>query len=520
MSEEYSILTPVRTDYREPASEPVFFEDLNLNQIIQVIFDTKKEYDLREYYYRFPGEESILLYRQEILKDMGREPIFQMFDKFSKKIQIVEDYLSHWNRTKMMLQKQKWQYDALLAYYEAVEGLYEGLVKESLQSEGLKRLKEELEILRSKEEYLGFREQLLTLKEEFDSMRVLITIHNDKLRIVTGSEEKNYCDRFQTLFPNTYQDHDGSEYIESPFSHENYLSRFEQFGLELYENHSKEIFQKLTTFAEQFASMIESWVMEIAKEVQFYLSFLLFERQYETEGHSFTFPTIVSDASFQIQDGYDLALWIKNSYQHIEVVPNDLDYLKKERFMVVTGPNQGGKTTFARSIGQIVYFTLLGLKAPCSYARMPMLSGIRTHFSVEESMETGRGKLLEELTRLEPMMKCLSKQNFIIINELFTTAASYDAYIMGKRVMQHFIEQGCYGIYVTHIHELAKETEEIVSLSAVVDEGEHHHRTYKIIRKEAEGIGYANGIVEKYQLTYADIKRRLSNEGIATISKE
>lgn len=520
MCEEYSILTPTRTVSKEPVSEPIFFQDLNLNQILEAIFYTKKEYDLREYYYRFPGEESVLLYRQEILKDMEGESIFQVFDKFSKRIHIVEDYLGHWKQTKRMQQKQKWQYDALLVYYEAVEGLYEGLVKETIQSEGLKKLKEVLNTLRRKDDYVNFREQLLVLKEEFDLMRVLITINHDKLKIVTGSEEKDYCDRFETLFPKTYRNQKRSEFIESPFSQEDDLSRFEQLGIELYENHSKEIFQKLAAFSEQFATVIEPWVMEIAKEVQFYLSFLLFERQYETEEHSFTYPTIASGGTFQIQDGYDLALWIKNSYQQIAVVPNDLDYQNKERFMVVTGPNQGGKTTFARSIGQIIYFALLGLKAPCSYARMPMLYGIRTHFSVEESMETGRGKLLEELTRLEPMMKSLSKQNFVIINELFTTAASYDAYIMGKRVMQHFIEQECYGIYVTHIQELAKETEEIVSLSAIVDEKEHHHRTYKIIRKEAEGIGYANGIVEKYQLTYTDIKRRLSNEGIATISNE
>ena len=122
-------------------------------------------------------------------------------------------------------------------------------------------------------------------------------------------------------------------------------------------------------------------------------------------------------------------------------------------------------------------------------------------------METGRGKLKEELTRLAPMMKARQKGTFVIINELFTTAANYDAQIMGQKVLAHFIELGCMGIYVTHLKELASSHTQAVSLRAMQDENKCP--TYIIQRGEAGENANAEKLVEKYRLTYRQLKERL-----------
>ena len=119
------------------------------------------------------------------------------------------------------------------------------------------------------------------------------------------------------------------------------------------------------------------------------------------------------------------------------------------------------------------------------------------------------GKVLseEELTRLAPMMYENKRGTFVVINELFTTAASYDALIMGKRVLKHFVELGCMGIYVTHLKELADKQEGIVSLRAMLDE--NRVQTFEIRRGEAEDTPCAENLVNKHQLTYAQLKERL-----------
>ncbi|MBP5330678.1 MAG: hypothetical protein J6Y89_02380, partial [Lachnospiraceae bacterium] len=134
-------------------------------------------------------------------------------------------------------------------------------------------------------------------------------------------------------------------------------------------------------------------------------------------------------------------------------------------------------------------------------------SYIKTHFTVEESIETGRGKLKEELVRLAPMMDDHQKGTFVIINELFTTAASYDAQIMGKKVIEHFLGLDCMGIYVTHLKELANPREGVVSLRAMLND--QRVQTFRIARGEAEDTPCAENQVNKYRLTYEQLKERL-----------
>ena len=109
--------------------------------------------------------------------------------------------------------------------------------------------------------------------------------------------------------------------------------------------------------------------------------------------------------------------------------------------------------------------------------------------------------------RLAPMMEEWKQGSFVVINELFTTAANYDAQIMGKRVLSHFLSLGCMGIYVTHLAELAEETEGIVSLRAMLDE--HGVQTFEIRRGSAGDTACAANQVNKYRLTYEQLKERL-----------
>ncbi len=110
------------------------------------------------------------------------------------------------------------------------------------------------------------------------------------------------------------------------------------------------------------------------------------------------------------------------------------------------------------------------------------------------------------------MMKQDNRCNFVILNELFTTATTNDALVMGKKVMAHFLGMDCYGIYVTHIQELAEETENIISLVAQVeDNSPDMERTYRIVHMEAQGYGYKEPLVRKFQLRYEDIIKKVGD---------
>jgi DNA mismatch repair ATPase MutS len=238
----------------------------------------------------------------------------------------------------------------------------------------------------------------------------------------------------------------------------------------------------------------------LAKEASYYLAFFDFADAMQERGYSFCMPE--SGNKIGICAGYDLAMAVESDRP---VVANDFHMDDGEYFCVITGANGGGKTTFARMIGQILYFDRMGLLVPCDRAVLPHYENIFSHFSNEESEMSGRGKLVEELERLQPMMTAEQTDSFVILNELFTTAATLDAGIMGKKVLEHFMKNNCHGIYVTHIQSLAEERDGIVSMVAELEK-DHHTRSFKITRKPAKEGEYEDSIITRYHMTYEQMR--------------
>ena len=296
-------------------------------------------------------------------------------------------------------------------------------------------------------------------------------------------------------------------HLKNPFRADPYLCELEKAAIEILLKKKADFFSELLKTAESCRDFTYPVLDRFEQEVLFYLSFCTLSRNMEKEGFTFATPVCTDTKRIEAEGLYDMALALTRLSSGKKVVPNDLYLDENESFYVLTGPNQGGKTTFARSLGQLVYFSSIGLDVPAVSASLPFFSEIQTHFSVEESIETGRGKLKEELTRLAPMMEENKTGSFVVINELFTTAASYDAQIMGKKVLKHFIGLSCRGIYVTHLTGLAGEQEGVVSLRALLDED--NVQTFKIARGDDEGIACAENVVKKYRLTYEQLKERL-----------
>jgi len=243
-------------------------------------------------------------------------------------------------------------------------------------------------------------------------------------------------------------------------------SHLEHLMVGILQKSRPQVFEEIKSFQKKFPEIYPQVLLEFEKEIQFYLCFRKFKEDTLKLGYPMCLP-VVGTQDFSGRKVYDLALVWKQSEKEYNVVSNDFSMKETPSFFVVTGPNQGGKTTFARSLGQAVYFALMGLPVNGESFSMPMFHGISTHFEAEEKLQSNSGKLKEEINRLVPMMRETQNQNhFVILNELFTTATTHDAMLMGRKVMESFLERQCYGIYVTHIQELAEETEQIISLVA------------------------------------------------------
>ncbi|MGN0401676.1 MAG: hypothetical protein ACI4HQ_05375 [Acetatifactor sp.] len=498
---EFRSILDLKDSGYQNGTRPAFFTDLNLPGILEQI-QSLYDGDVAGYYYYFPADEACEAYRRQVYGEVGRPEVFALLQHFVGQMKDVGNAAAEGARTDIQLQRQIWFVQEVEKYCSAIEELYRELQKAGMHSEGFCLFLDYLQGYLEKESYRDMRSRCSVLTQELEQIRFTLHYENRQIVVTEGEMPSGYEAFLMDLCPG----HTGE--MKSPFGLSSRLSSLETEIYRIYANKHMDMIRRMEEFAEKYADYGDERLLTFSREIGFYLSYQVFQSRMEGYGFCFATPTTKREEPLQAAGLYDLALAVAVCREERAVVPNDFEYREGERFFVLTGPNQGGKTTFARSLGQLVYFAKLGLSVPAKQANVPYFKGILTHFSVEESIETGRGKLKEELVRLAPMMDTVYENTFVIINELFTTAANFDACIMGGRVLDHFLAQRCMGIYVTHLRELSEGREGVVSLRASLDE--NRVQTFRVLRSPASDAPCAANQVNKYRLGYAQLKERLS----------
>lgn len=271
-----------------------------------------------------------------------------------------------------------------------------------------------------------------------------------------------------------------------------------------------EIFNNLDVYCANHGNFINTTISTFDREIQFYVSYQEYIAKLKQAGLMFCYPKISGhDKESFDYEGFDLALAQKCVSKNIPIVCNDFALSGNERIIIVTGPNQGGKTTFARAFGQIFYLASLGCPVPGKDAKLFLFDKIFTHFEKEEDMKSLRGKLQDDLIRIFDILNQATPNSIIILNEIFTSTTLKDAIMLSRKILDKIIQLDLICVCVTFIDELSTISEKTISMVSTVEPANPSIRTFKVVRKDADGLSYAISLAEKHRVTYNLLKERI-----------
>lgn len=491
------------------AQEPAFFADLNLDQVLESMIAGREEYELRTFFYASVHDVATVLYRHEILRDLEKKPVCETVAGFARRMQAMREQLALADKLRYQYQRESVFLDAVDIYCQAVSALAGELSDLDVESRGFVSLREYLAEYIASEAFTSLADETRERKEALAEVRYCVHVKGTRVKVSTYDGEDDYSAEVVGTFAKFKQGAVKGYRITFPDFLD--MNHVEAQVLDLVARLYPEAFLALDAYYARRQDYLDRTIGAFDREVQFLVAYLEYIQRFKSAGLEFCYPNVSARSKSICADRvFDLALATKLVPEHSTVVCNDFYLTDPERMLVVTGPNQGGKTTFARMFGQLHYLASLGYPVPGSRARLFLPDRVFTHFEIEEDLATLRGKLEDELFRVHEVLQQATSNSIVVMNESFTSTTLNDALFLGTEVITQLIELGSLCVYVTFVDELASLSEATVSMVSTVLPDNPAERTYRIVRKPADGLAYAAAIAEKYGLTYESLRRRVS----------
>ena len=203
----------------------------------------------------------------------------------------------------------------------------------------------------------------------------------------------------------------------------------------------------------QSADHILSFFNMLRTELAFYVGCLNLHGQLTQKGEplSFPLPAAPSERRHSATGVYDVCLALILPQR---IVGNDLNADNKE-LVIITGANQGGKSTFLRSIGQSQLMMQCGMFVPAESYCSNICDGLFTHYKREEDITMSSGKLDEELSRMSDIVDNMTANPMVLFNESFAATNDREGSEIARQIISALLEERIKVFFVTHLYQFA-----------------------------------------------------------------
>lgn len=245
----------------------------------------------------------------------------------------------------------------------------------------------------------------------------------------------------------------------------------------------------------QSAEHIDSFLKMLRIEMAFYIGCLNLYEQLAQMGETISFPKLApaNERRHSFRGLYDISLALTLKHK---TVGNDMAADDKDLF-IITGANQGGKSTFLRSIGLAQLLLQCGMFVPADSFHANICTGIYTHYKRKEDASMKSGKLDEELSRMSDIVDQISPDSIILFNESFSATNEREGSEIARQITSALIARRIKVFFVTHQYEFAhgfydKQRDNVIFLRAERKHG--GGRTYKLFEGEPMQTSYGKDL--------------------------
>jgi len=209
-------------------------------------------------------------------------------------------------------------------------------------------------------------------------------------------------------------------------------------------------------------------------------------------------------------------------------VPNDTEMDASEnQFLLITGPNMAGKSTYMRQIAMIILMAQTGSFVPAAYAKIGVVDRIFTRIGAHDDLAGGKSTFMVEMVELANILNNSGERNLILLDEIGRGTSTYDGYSIAKAAVE-FIhnkdKKGVRTLFATHYHQLTSLENKLKRLKnfhiAVRETGNDLVFLRKIVpgaTDKSYGIHVAKlaGVPDKVNDRAAEILKEIENENLA-----